>query len=274
MAGKYLGKKVVLSVNEDDDSDHDSVSCGSDGNDCDNEDTGSHCGLSLQKLNLGPRKKLLVFSLNGCLIHRVYGHDKANIPSDRSPDGTYGKHLVFKRPFAEEFMQFCLERFEIGIWSSAQEKHVDGILESVMGRIRNRLSFVWDQAECTDTGFKSVENTRKPLFVKDLKGLWKYLDRKYSESDTLLIDDKPYKALLNPPHTGIFLDSYTADNVDDNALDPKGKLGKFLDGLAVAKDVQLYVKDNPFDQPAISQDHPEWKFYSSVLQKLGKRQKP
>lgn len=80
MAGKYLGKKVVLSVNEDDDSDHDSVSCGSD-------------GLSLQKLNLGPRKKLLVFSLNGCLIHRVYRHDKANIPSDRSPDGTYGKHL-------------------------------------------------------------------------------------------------------------------------------------------------------------------------------------
>ncbi|KAL6133538.1 hypothetical protein ACLB2K_065773 [Fragaria x ananassa] len=244
-------EKVVLSVNEDDDSDHNSDSFGSDGNDCDTEDTGSHCGLSLQKLNLGPRKNLLVFSLNGCLIHRVYRHDKANIPSDRSPDGTYGKHLVFKRPFAEEFMQFCFERFEIGIWSSAQEKHVDGILESVMGRLRNRLSFVWDQAECTDTGFKSVENTWKPLFVKDLKRLWKYLDRKW-----------------------IFLDSYTADNADDNALDPKGELGKFLDGLAVALDVQLYVKDNPFGQPAISQDHPEWKFYSSVLQKLGKRQKP
>ncbi|KAM5559614.1 hypothetical protein ABKV19_020998 [Rosa sericea] len=271
MAGKCLGKKVIISVNGDDDGDHDSVSCGSDGNDCDNEDTGRHCGLSLQKLNLGPRKKLLVFSLHGCLIDRVYRHDnQARIPSDRSPDGRYGNHLVFKRPFAEEFMQFCFERFEIGIWSSAQEKNVDGILECVMGRLRNRLSFVWDQVECTDTGFKSVENRWKPLFLKELKGLWKYLDWKYSESDTLLIDDKPYKALLNPPHTGIFLDSYTADNVHDNALDPKRELGKFLDGLAVAKDVQLYVKDNPFGQPAISPDHPDWNFYSTVLRTLRK----
>jgi hypothetical protein len=29
--------------------------------------------------------------------------------------------LVFKRPFSEEFMKFCLERFEVGIWTSAQE---------------------------------------------------------------------------------------------------------------------------------------------------------
>jgi hypothetical protein len=28
---------------------------------------------------------------------------------------------VFKRPFSEEFMKFCLERFEVGLWSSAME---------------------------------------------------------------------------------------------------------------------------------------------------------
>lgn len=28
---------------------------------------------------------------------------------------------VCRRPFAEEFMQFCLERFEVGIWTSARE---------------------------------------------------------------------------------------------------------------------------------------------------------
>lgn len=29
--------------------------------------------------------------------------------------------VVFKRPFSQEFMKFCLERFEVGIWSSAME---------------------------------------------------------------------------------------------------------------------------------------------------------
>ncbi|PRQ43762.1 putative FCP1 domain, HAD-like domain-containing protein [Rosa chinensis] len=169
--------------------DYDSVSCRSDGNDCDNEDTGSHCGLSLQKLNLGPRKKLLVFNLHGCLINRVYRHDsQARIPSDRSPDGRYGNHLVFKRPFAEGFMQFCFERFEIGNIVFCPRENVDDISECMMGRLRNRLSF--DQVECTETGFKLVENRSKPLFLKELKELWKYLDWQYSESDTLLIDGK------------------------------------------------------------------------------------
>jgi hypothetical protein len=28
---------------------------------------------------------------------------------------------VYKREFSEEFMKFCLERFEVGLWSSAME---------------------------------------------------------------------------------------------------------------------------------------------------------
>ncbi|TQD94055.1 hypothetical protein C1H46_020250 [Malus baccata] len=92
-----------------------------DGDDDGNEDTGSDCGLSLEKLNIGSRKKLVIFSLNGFIVHRVSIHNQTKIPSNRTPDGTYGSYLVFKRPFCEEFMQFCFERFEVGIWSSAQE---------------------------------------------------------------------------------------------------------------------------------------------------------
>ncbi|PQP98155.1 putative C-terminal domain small phosphatase [Prunus yedoensis var. nudiflora] len=103
-------------------------------------------------------------------------------------------------------MQFCLQRFEVGIWSSAQKslKNVDGVLGCLMGRLREKLLFVWDRYECTDSGFKSLENKRKPLFFKELGNLWKHFDGKYSESDTLFIDDQPYKALLNPPYTDIF----------------------------------------------------------------------
>ncbi|KNA07172.1 hypothetical protein SOVF_174340 isoform A [Spinacia oleracea] len=40
---------------------------------------------------------------------------------NRRPDAVYGQRLVYKRPFLDEFLKFCLERFEVGIWSSAKE---------------------------------------------------------------------------------------------------------------------------------------------------------
>ncbi|GAY33294.1 hypothetical protein CUMW_006570, partial [Citrus unshiu] len=56
----------------------------------DSDDEGdSTCGLLLMKLNLVPRKKLIV--------------------------------LIYRRPYCKDFMDFCLERFEVGIWSSARE---------------------------------------------------------------------------------------------------------------------------------------------------------
>ena len=58
-------------------------------------------GLALEKLTLGPRKKLLVLSLGGLLCHRVFRHDKSKIPRYRDPDTSYGSflgeyHFVFK----------------------------------------------------------------------------------------------------------------------------------------------------------------------------------
>ena len=50
-------------------------------------------GLALEKLTLGPRKKLLVLSLGGLLCHRVFRHDKSKIPRYRDPDTSYGSFL-------------------------------------------------------------------------------------------------------------------------------------------------------------------------------------
>ena len=57
-----------------------------------------------------------------------------------------------------------------------------------------------DQSQCYESGFKSLENKNKPLFFKQLKKLWEKVKKggPYSASNTLLIDDTPYKALLNP----------------------------------------------------------------------------
>ncbi|KVH99917.1 HAD-like domain-containing protein [Cynara cardunculus var. scolymus] len=77
--------------------------------------------ISFDKLNLGRKKKLLVIPLAGILVHRAYRFKPTTIPTHRSPDFSYGKFLVYKRPFCEGFLKFCFERFQVGLWSSALE---------------------------------------------------------------------------------------------------------------------------------------------------------
>lgn len=59
----------------------------------DSKETGSDSGLSLEKLNLQPRKKLLVLSLNGLLLYRVYRKNKDKFPTTRNPDGRFASQL-------------------------------------------------------------------------------------------------------------------------------------------------------------------------------------
>ncbi|XP_019052223.1 PREDICTED: uncharacterized protein LOC104587544 [Nelumbo nucifera] len=161
---------------------------------------------------------------------------------------------LFKRPFCDEFMQFCFERFEVGIWSSAMES---------------------DQKQCTDSGFKTLENKGKPLLLKELNKLWNnqhlslpWRKGRYSASNTLLIDDTPYKALLNPPNTAIFSDTYEVEGTSDISLGAHGELRLYLEGLATADDVPSYVMEHPFGQPPITCVHPDWDFYLDIIQYL------
>ncbi|KAK2364307.1 Haloacid dehalogenase hydrolase (HAD) superfamily protein [Trifolium repens] len=228
--------------------------------------------LSLENLNLEPKKKLLVMNLNGFLLHRVHVRDKEALPKSRTDHYKSLNFLLFKRPFSEEFMKFCLEIFEVGIWSSAQDHNVHGALTYAIGEeSKNKLLFIWNQDHCRNTGFKSVENKEKPLFFKPLKYVWEYVTKggPYSLSNTLLIDDKPYKAFLNPPNTAIFLKSYDPENKEDKSLDPNGELCKYLKGVAEAEDVQSYVKTNAFGLPAITNTHTDWIYYSRIRYRAG-----
>lgn len=64
-----------------------------------------------------------------------------------------------------------------------------------------------DLSKCTGTGFYTLENKTKPLVLKELKKLWDDLpwrqQGEFSPSNTLLLDDSPYKALRNPVRTAL-----------------------------------------------------------------------
>ncbi|XP_072951419.1 uncharacterized protein [Typha angustifolia] len=218
------------------------------------------------------RRKLLVLDLNGLLadINQYYAY------AHKAHKKVSGK-LVFKRPFCDDFLKFCFQNFEIGIWSSRKKYNVDDVVDFLMGDLKQNLLFCWDQSKCTITGFKTIENIHKPLVLKELKKLWNkdepdlpWERGEYSASNTLLVDDSPYKALCNPPHTAIFPRPYCFKDQNDSSLGPGGDLHLYLEGLAMTDDVQGYVRDHPFGQPAIADTDPSWNFYLQIIDQVEK----
>ncbi|XP_076920297.1 uncharacterized protein LOC143581361 [Bidens hawaiensis] len=234
--------------------------------------------ISMDKLNLGPKKKLIVLPIGGFLVHRAHCRRPNTVPKNRLPDFCSGNFMIYKRPFCEEFLKFCFERFEVGIWSSAMEHNIGEVLTNVMGELKSKLLFTWDQGQCTETGFMCPDNNKKPLFLKELKHIWqkKYIygpwsEGEYSASNTLLIT-YPVKALLNPPNTSIYPGNYDPENEKDDVLGLNSELRAFLDGLADAKDVQSYVKAHQIGDPAITPSHPDWDYYSKIIRAFGKKE--
>ncbi|GFQ07732.1 hypothetical protein PHJA_002917200 [Phtheirospermum japonicum] len=145
-------------------------------------------------------KKLLVLDVNGLLVDI-----SAYVPYDYDPDDIIMRKAVFKRPYCDDFLKFCFERFNVGVWTSRTKRNVEPILDFLLGNDKCKLLFCWDQSHCTHTGFTTVEKRHKPLLLKKLKKLWDKCEPDlpwergvYNESNTLLLDDTPSKALSNP----------------------------------------------------------------------------
>ncbi|PIA63145.1 hypothetical protein AQUCO_00200875v1 [Aquilegia coerulea] len=213
------------------------------------------------------RKKLLILDLNGLLVDIV-----SVLPKGFKADKRISKKALLIRPFCHDFLKFCFAKFNVGVWSSRTKKNVDSVVNFIMADKKHELLFCWDQSHCTETGFNTVENDRKPLVFKELKKLWDkhepnlpWEKGEYNESNTLLLDDSPYKALLNPPNTAIFPHSYDYQNLKDNSLGPGGDLRMYLESLATANNIQNYIQQNPFGQRAVTSSNPSWVYYFKVI---------
>ncbi|KAF9620485.1 hypothetical protein IFM89_013102 [Coptis chinensis] len=213
------------------------------------------------------KRKLLILDLNGLLVDIVN-----NLPSGYKADKRISRKALLRRPFCDDFLKFCFQRFSVGVWSSRTKSNVDSVVDFIMGDMKHGLVFCWDLSHCTETGFCTIENSQKPLVLKQLVKLWDKHDLnlpwengEYNESNTLLIDDSPYKALLNPPCTAIFPPSYKFQNQNDNSLGPGGDIRLYLEGLATSENVQKYIKQHPFGQCAITEKDPSWLYYRKVI---------
>ena len=146
-------------------------------------------------------KKLLIFDLNGIFLVRERG------ATEHKPSFTIGNFKCFVRPGVRKFLKWVHHHFDVAVWSSTMPHNTIPIVRHIWGKKMKDLKFIFSQRQCTYTG---TMDDGKPIFLKELKYVWEMFPW-YDETNTVLIDDSPYKVARNPPQTSIHPEPLTFD---------------------------------------------------------------
>ncbi|KAG1760254.1 hypothetical protein EDD22DRAFT_781451 [Suillus occidentalis] len=203
----------------------------------------AYMALSLQPSHIvdDPRasRKLLILDLNGTLLIRSQ-HSRAR------PKDAYGGarnnsaprlRAVQPRPYIPAFRAYLFapetqEWLDTMVWSSAQPHSVADMVNKVFGDVQSDLVAVWDRGSL---GLTKEDYHRKALTTKDLAKPWSLLPLgtnpaeiavpsevdcatgqaglvpsiAHSAMTTLLLDDSPHKARLQP-NNHVCIPEYTS----------------------------------------------------------------
>jgi hypothetical protein len=206
------------------------------------------------------RKHLLVLDLNGLLVDRRMSAFVEPDGTKRAPDAKFGKFFIYNRPHMTSFVKWAFEHFTVGVWSSAQSHNAKALVAHIWGTHRDALAFVWGQDRCTHVGAMDPNKPNsKPMFLKDLNALWESPSyARFGPRNTLLLDDSPYKAVMNPPHTSIHPAEYrlvgkpangpeSRDGApEDDVLGEGGSLREYLRMVAESEFVDECVASTPW----------------------------
>ena len=189
-------------------------------------------------------KKLLILNLSGFLVHRTNNPKK--VKPNYKHDLKIGQVKIWIRPHAKTFLKYCLENFNIAIWTSVKIKNILPILDALFNEEdKNKLVFIWGQEQCTPSGKKTYKNWHKEVFYKEIKKVWNEFSG-YGSWNTLLIDEDKYKARKNIPFSSIHPKAWTGQENDNFLIDTN--FTSWLENLKTSQNVINYVQTNEFSK--------------------------
>ena len=184
-----------------------------------------------------PRPLLVVIDLNGTLLHR---------PSRKRPS------KFVERPFAKDFVRYCLEHFKVVIWSSARPLNVDLMCKQLLTADQlNQVVAIWGRDKF---GLTQHDYNARVQCYKRLTRLWADESVKahpagengevWDQGNTVLIDDSAEKA-RSEPYNCITLPEFVGDLGEKPQVLPKVR--EYLDTLARQEDISRYIRTKPFN---------------------------
>lgn len=123
-------------------------------------------------------KKLLILDLDETLVYAT--EEKL----EHQEDFVVGQYYVYKRPFLQEFIQFCLENFDVAVWTTSTSNYAAEIVANVFPNPSD-LKFLWSRLRCT---ISFDEEERGNFYEKKMK---KVRSRGYELKKVIVVDDTP-----------------------------------------------------------------------------------
>ncbi|CAO3609617.1 unnamed protein product [Cunninghamella echinulata] len=129
------------------------------------------------------QQQLLILNLNGTLLSR-----------------TRRRNGMFVRPNIDHFLDYIFNHFKVMVWSSAQKRAVDKMMQLFDKDRMEKLALIWDRSHM---GLTIQQYHSDATTVKDLQLVWDNLPGGgYDATNTIMIDDSPNeKSILQPYNT-------------------------------------------------------------------------
>ncbi|KAI1366598.1 hypothetical protein F5Y08DRAFT_301086 [Xylaria arbuscula] len=181
-----------------------------------------------------PRNLLVVIDLNGTLLHR---------PTRKKPV------RFVERPYAREFLSYCINTFSVVIWSSARPDNVSAMYQKLVEpEDHAKVIAVWARDRFNLT--KSDYNLRVQCY-KRLTYLWKdpvirasaLGDGDWTQLNTVLIDDSIEKA-RSEPFNLLQLPEFTGNANEPGFILPQ--VHDYLNECSQQINVSAFIRSQPF----------------------------
>lgn len=181
-----------------------------------------------------PRPMLVIIDLNGTLLHR---------PSKKDPS------RFTERPHARAFLTYCIDTFHVMIWSSARERNVSAMCDSLLTPAqRDRVLAIWNRG---NFGLSPADYSNRVQCYKRLTRVWAAEGIAsahpngggWDQGNTVLIDDSFEKA-RSEPFNAIQIPEFLGAEGEGNAVLPQ--VHDYLNTLACQQDISMYIRAHPF----------------------------
>ena len=215
---------------------------------------------SVDKLNI-------IFDIDDTLIKSIFSDDETrNFIEGVSHNTEYnllktknGNYFIyFIRNYFHLLFNYCLENFNVGIWSNGHVKYIEPLLKSLLTNIQyDKLKIIIGRNNKTDKFIEYIDLKKNNKFKINLinnrpsKPL-SYLfntnpySKIFNSKNTILIDDTPSNISINPENS-IFIPMYCLKNNDNylfNVYQWLRKNNKKKDIRYINKEIFNYKDDS------------------------------
>eukprot|EP00005_Dracoamoeba_jomungandri_P010089 CAMPEP_0174268066 /NCGR_PEP_ID=MMETSP0439-20130205/36042_1 /TAXON_ID=0 /ORGANISM="Stereomyxa ramosa, Strain Chinc5" /LENGTH=360 /DNA_ID=CAMNT_0015356005 /DNA_START=226 /DNA_END=1305 /DNA_ORIENTATION=- len=155
--------------------------------------------------NVEKRDQNIILDLDGTLIDSLYVSQQSTkfqlVQETLCASYVHDDTLIFLRPGAKDFVEYCFNRFEhVAIWTAASRGWATLIIEKVLGRKVEEFSFVWCIDRCAQKTVHDGTLYPPSINIKPLRKVWRSKSRKdegWNRYNTIIVEDNRANCMQN-----------------------------------------------------------------------------